>query len=110
MDSSEAVFYRSVMEAYQDVDNNRVFDLNRILYGRSRTYRHASDVMTYDSTKGITKLTYQIAAQQGVLKIGKESLVIAIDRACSGNGTPSARVAYGCFFWFPTQQQRLPAR
>lgn len=54
-------------------------------------------LVTYDTSKHISNLRMKLAGRpQIVTQSG--TMVVYIDGACRGNGTPSARASYGVFF------------
>lgn len=63
--------------------------------GRDRIPRN--DLIVYNAEKGVSQLQFQ-AVNWSAPKRDETTMVIHIDGACPGNGTPDARAAYGIYF------------
>ncbi|KAH9865507.1 hypothetical protein J1614_009092 [Plenodomus biglobosus] len=54
-------------------------------------------LVIYDASKHISKMQRKVIGRPDLL-VERHSLVVFIDGACRGNGTPSARASYGVYF------------
>ncbi|KAI2467427.1 ribonuclease H-like domain-containing protein [Annulohypoxylon bovei var. microspora] len=57
----------------------------------------ASQLVVYNPLKKVSQLQYK-HPRTGNVEIDRMTVVISIDGACRGNGTPSARAAWGVYF------------
>jgi hypothetical protein len=76
-------------------DSLRIFNSNGLPYCDLSD----AEMLTYDAKKvPWRQLQYLLPARGGVLLTVERSMVVAVDGACRGNGTPNAKAIYGVYF------------
>ncbi|KAL6881654.1 ribonuclease H-like protein [Trichoderma longibrachiatum] len=75
-------------------ENQRTFDPRD-----SRAHRHVpvDQLIVYNAHKGVRQLQ-EMNAYTGQMSVDSRTVVVSIDGACRGNGTPSAQAAWGVYF------------
>jgi ribonuclease HI len=77
-----------------DEEPQRIFDPQN-----SRAHRHvpADQLIVYNPHKEVRQLR-EMNPYTGQMSVDSRTVVVSIDGACRGNGTPSARAAWGVYF------------
>ncbi|KAL2642452.1 hypothetical protein R1flu_010039 [Riccia fluitans] len=79
----------------EPIDNPRICDPAR---GSSFHSRLPSDIVIFDPDSELSYLQFSTKEEPLTLRMKKDQVVIAIRGACRGNGTCTAKAAYGVFF------------
>lgn len=87
------------MYSFDDEDNQRIFNpRQQIRANLSKKITQPSDILHHEVESGTRKLIMYAFVAPDTPRVESNSLVVAIDGACRGNGQPGAVASYGVYF------------